>query len=451
MNPPFFGTDGIRDAVSGPLLQPAFVRRVGVALATWLHANHSSARSLHAVIGRDTRESGPGLVYALCQGLAAGGIKIFDAGVAPTPAIAKATIDLQADLGIVITASHNPASDNGIKLFLAAGTKLSQADEADIERLIQHAIDPGTAGASPAVMLHDARRHYEEFLIGQFPAQCLMGLRLVVDCSNGATWQSSPRVLTALGAHVELLGCQPDGLNINRACGSEHPAALQQAVIAAQADVGIAHDGDGDRLIVVDDGGSVVDGDGIMALIAAHGQHNGWLTPPYVVTTVMSNAGLDAFLRQRGIQLLRSEVGDRNVAQMMALHGAPLGGEASGHFICRHILPTGDGLIAALLLLAARQQANAPLSSLITGYKPWPQLKLNLRVAAKPPLETLPALHRELAALEASLPIGGRILLRYSGTEPKIRLLAETPDPSSCQQTLDALQAIVIRHLPLIP
>lgn len=445
----YFGTDGIRDRVGGPLLAPDFLYSLGKAIGCWIREKPLSS-SPHVLIGRDTRESGTLIMTELCKGLSAAGVKIFDGGVCPTPSVAHSTKVLNLEAGIMITASHNPATDNGIKIFTAQGTKLSIIDEAHIEELIDEIqLADRSRSTPPAVMQYDTRRHYVEWCASLLDAKELFGLRIVVDAANGATYHTTPEVLQRYGANVITIGTNPTGTNINLNVGSEVPQAIANAVVRNGADLGIAHDGDGDRVILCDNRGNIIDGDAIMAILANAWAERGELPGNCIVMTIMSNAGLDKALAPRGVKVLRTDVGDRNVFYEMQRTGAVLGGEASGHFIAANLLPTGDGLITALLVLKEISRSSTSLHDLAKIFAPFPQLKKNIAVAEKVPLESLPVLQSELTALTARLGDSSRILLRYSGTEPKIRLLAEAADSTLAESTLAELEAIVVRHLPL--
>lgn len=445
----YFGTDGIRDRVTGPLLANPFVYRLGRAVGRWLNQSPAQA-SKHVVIGRDTRASGGHLFLSLARGLDKEGIKIFDAGVCPTPATAVAIRMLDLDAGLVITASHNPATDNGIKLFGPGGCKLTTDQEALIESILdevpEEVEDPSS---TPSVRYFEARLHYLEHYEKLLPDNALMGMRIVLDCANGATHRTSPELLERLGAHLFLIGCEPDGDNINDHVGSEHPELMSKAVLEHGAQIGIAHDGDGDRVILCDHHGNVVDGDAVLAVLGTGWAQRDALANKTVVATIMSNLGLDKCLTDSGVSLERVGVGDRQVFYCMRDHGHALGGESSGHFIAMEHLPTGDGLLAALLVLKEMALSGKSLADLASIFKPFPQIKKNLPVRDKPALESIDALQADLDDLNGRLGNSGRILLRYSGTEPKVRLLAEAEDQSLAQSTFDELEAIVNRHLPV--
>lgn len=443
----YFGTDGIRDRVKGPLLEPAFVQRLGRAVGRWIHRRPLNA-SPHVAIGRDTRSSAGHLFLALSRGLHREGVRIFDAGTCPTPAVATAVRDLDLDLGVVITASHNPATDNGIKLFGLGGAKLSEAEEIEIENLLDElpGDEPGDS-ETPPVRYYEARRHYLEGYRKLLPEKALMGMRIVLDTANGATCRTSGELLTHFGAQVISFGCEPDGSNINSKVGSEHPEVISRAVLEQEADLGISHDGDGDRVILCDNKGGIIDGDAVLAILGTGWANRGELPGMAVVATIMSNLGLDNCLGEGGVRVERVGVGDRQVYYAMRDGGFALGGESSGHFIAMPYLPTGDGLLAAILVIREMLDRNTGLGALAAIYHPFPQVKKNLPVRDKPDLDSLPGLEAETRSLREKLGDKGRILLRYSGTEPKIRLLAEAADAGLAGSALEDLEAIVRRHL----
>jgi phosphoglucosamine mutase len=445
----YFGTDGIRDRVTGPLMQQGFVFKLGQAIGLWLKRQPSPA-AFHVVIGRDTRASAGYLFLSLARGLDHEGVRIFDGGVCPTPAVAGAVRMLGLDMGIVITASHNPATDNGIKLFGAGGQKLRVEQEVEIEAILDSLPDSDEDhDQTPPVRYYEARRHYLDSYEDILPQNALMGMRIVLDCSNGATFRTSGDLLERLGAQVIPFGCEPDGDNINSNVGSEHPELISREVVDHQANLGIAHDGDGDRVILCDHNGQVVDGDAVMAILGAGWAARGRLPGMTVVATVMSNLGLDKCLAGAGVSVLRTDVGDRQVFYAMRDGGYTLGGESSGHFIAMDYLPTGDGLLAALLVLNEMVRSGRSLEQLASIFTAFPQIKKNLVVRSKPALEGLPGLQADLAKMEQELGKRGRILLRYSGTEPKIRLLAEAEDEALARETFNRLETIVQAHLPL--
>ncbi len=446
----YFGTDGIRSAVDGPLLEKGFVRRVGAGLGLYL-ARQNDAKQLQVVLGRDTRNSGSAITSWLMEGLATQGVRVFDVGVVPTPAVALAVQELKADMGVVVTASHNPATDNGIKVFGPGGIKLTEAEEVAVEAAIDRASDisPGESPDSSSTLGFDARQHYIQFMQSLLPENSLRGMKIAVDCANGATSGTSCDVLEALGADVFRLNCTPDGDNINDGCGSEHPEKLIEAVRENQAFLGVAHDGDGDRLVVVDDRGEILNGDELLGLIGLSLHRRGRLRGRPIVATVMSNQGLEAALAAEGVALVRVPVGDRNVLHRMVAEESVFGGEASGHLIFRDFLPTGDGLLAAIQVLEILVEERRPLSQLRGKVRLFPHRLVNLKVREKPLLESVPGLGARLAEIEQELGTRGRILLRYSGTEAKIRLLAEAESDERVEHALAQLQAVVADCLPL--
>lgn len=447
----YFGTDGIRDRVTGPLLDPVFVYRLGRAVGQWI-SREPAAANRHVAIGRDTRSSAGILFLALSRGLHREGIRIFDAGVCPTPAVAKAVNSLDLDLGIVITASHNPASDNGIKLFGPGGFKLRESQEAEIESLVDEVPEEtGDESVTPPVRYYEARRHYLRDYELILPEKALMGFRIVLDCANGATCRTSGEMLARMGAQLITRGSNPDGHNINENVGSEHPEVMCQAVMDNKADLGMAHDGDGDRVILCDHQGRVIDGDAVLAILGTGWARRDELPKQTVVATIMSNMGLDKCLADRGVRLDRVDVGDRQVFYRMRENGYALGGESSGHFIAMQHLPTGDGLLAAILVMKEMLATGKSLAELASIYQPFPQGRKNIPVRAKPDLAELEDLQSALGDMNNRLGDRGRILLRYSGTEPKIRLLAEAEDEELAKSTLAELESLVHEHLPVAP
>jgi phosphoglucosamine mutase len=364
------------------------------------------------------------------------GVDVLFIGPLPTPGVAYVTRSLRADAGIVITASHNPYADNGIKFFRADGYKLDDKIESQIEELVFSGeienIRPTAEEVGKAMRIDDALGRYIEFAKASFPrGYTLEGLRIVVDCAHGAAYKSTPCVLRELGAEVVVYGNQPDGTNINRECGSMHPEQMCHHVVEHGAHLGIAHDGDADRVLLCDETGGLIDGDDIMAICALDMLKHGALFQKTLVTTVMSNAGLDAAVTSAGGNILRTAVGDKNVIDEMLRGGFNLGGEQSGHLIFRDHSTTGDGLVAALQILSAMRTAGQPLSRLAKCWTRFPQLVTNVRVREKIPFEKLADVLQFVAQAEAEVkPAGGRVLLRYSGTEPKVRLLIEGRDPA---------------------
>lgn len=449
----YFGTDGIRGPVDGDNLHPIRLTALGLAVGSWLQDQGGSSSG--ALIVRDTRQSGPGIAAALALGLQARNIFLLDGGIAPTPAAPLAAKAAGATLSIVITASHNPATDNGIKFFDANGHKFDDYWEAQIEAKMEavdaeaRALNPQTAIASRPWEVCSA---YIAARSQVLPPESLDGMRLVLDCANGATWQTSPAVLRALGAEVITLGTTPDGTNINAGCGSEHPQALAEAVRLQRAQLGIAHDGDGDRLLICDEQGHILDGDRLIFVIARHLQATGRLRGQGIAVTTMSNGGLDKALAQNGLQTHRTDVGDRYVFAAMLARGLNFGGESSGHLIFLDEATCGDGLLTALLFLDALRASGSPASIFANSMPLHALAKKNLPVRTKPALAENPELQNALASLEKELAEqDGRLLLRYSGTENKIRLLTEAPSQKMASQALSQLENLVRRHLPVLP
>ncbi|HXJ57091.1 MAG TPA: phosphoglucosamine mutase [Verrucomicrobiae bacterium] len=432
-----FGTDGVRGTANQEPVTAETALKLGRAAAHVFKnlAGDGHLRGRHKiVIGKDTRLSGYMLENALSSGILAMGVDVLLIGPLPTPGVAYVTRSLRADAGIVITASHNPYADNGIKFFRADGHKLDDPIENQIEELVFsgaiEAIRPTAEAIGKAVRIDDALGRYIEFAKASFPrGLTLEGMRIVVDCAHGASYKSTPCVLRELGAEVIVFGNQPDGTNINRDCGSMHPEVISQKVRELRADLGIAHDGDADRVILCDETGGLTDGDDIMAICALDLLAQGALTRQTVVTTVMSNAGLEASLKKAGGKVARTAVGDKNVIDEMLKGGYNFGGEQSGHLIFAEHATTGDGLVAALQILRIMRTKNEPLSKLRGCWTPYPQLVSNVKVREKTPFDQLQDVLDLVNQAERKLSQeGGRVLLRYSGTEPKARLLLEGSD-----------------------
>lgn len=419
----YFGTDGIRGKVGIPPITPEFVLKLGWAVGRVLKNGHSNSKVL---IGKDTRISGYMFESALQAGLSAAGMDIRLLGPMPTPAIAYLTRTFHAQAGIVISASHNPFQDNGIKFFSGDGTKLPDAIELAIEaelELPMQTVAPDRLGK--AKRIDDAAGRYIEFCKSTLPFDSnLKKLKIVVDCAHGATYHVAPNVFSELGAKVITLGTEPDGLNINAECGSTQPQALQRVVQAEQADLGIALDGDGDRVIMVDANGDVVDGDELLFIIAA-ARHQAQTLRGAVVGTVMSNLGLEQALTERGIGFMRAPVGDRHVLEMLQHSGGLLGGESSGHIICLDRTTTGDGIVTALQVLAVVVQSGLPLHLLKARMQKCPQRMINVPVKSGLDIVNFPAVKQAVQEAERELAGQGRILLRPSGTEPLIRVMVE--------------------------
>ncbi|MEO0621008.1 MAG: phosphoglucosamine mutase [Pseudomonadota bacterium] len=437
-----FGTDGIRGRANTHPMTAEVAMRLGQAAGRYFTRG---AHRHSVVIGKDTRRSGYMLETALTAGFTSVGMDVLQTGPIPTPAVGMLTRSLRADAGVMISASHNPFEDNGIKLFGPDGYKLSDAVEAEIEALMEngtHLVPPGQIGR--ATRIDDGRGRYIEFCKASFPRGLrLAGLKIVVDCANGAAYRTAPEVLWELGADVVRLGASPNGENINAGCGSTDPAAAQAAVLTKGADLGIALDGDADRVHVIDEKGRVVDGDQVMALIATRMAQAGTLARTTLVSTVMSNLGLERHLSGAGITLERTKVGDRYVVERMRAEGYNLGGEQSGHIILGDHVTTGDGLLAALQVLAAVVEAGRPASETCQLFEPCPQLLKNVRYsAAARPLED-PDVTAAIAEGERALGQTGRLVIRKSGTEPLIRVMGESEDPALLEQVVDGICARV--------
>ncbi|TPG12607.1 phosphoglucosamine mutase [Sphingomonas koreensis] len=436
----YFGTDGIRGLTNSGTMTAAMAMKVGMAAgAHFVRGDHKH----RVVIGKDTRLSGYMIENAMVAGFTAVGMDVVLVGPMPTPAVAMLVQSMRADLGVMISASHNPFVDNGIKLFGPDGYKLSNTEEAKIEVLIDSDIalaDPSDIGRARRV--EDARGRYIHAAKMTFPEKLTLdGLKVVVDCANGAAYQVAPLALWELGAEVIALGVQPNGKNINQGVGSTDPQAMCEAVVANGAAIGIALDGDADRLIVADENGKIVDGDQLMATIATSWQRRGRLTGGGLVATVMSNLGLERHLQAQNLRLIRTAVGDRYVLEAMRRHGYNVGGEQSGHIILSDYSTTGDGLVAALQILAEIVQAGAPASEVLHRFDPLPQRLKNVRyTGARLESDRVKAL---IAEAEAELAGKGRLLIRRSGTEPLLRVMAEGEDSEQVEAVVDRICAAV--------
>jgi phosphoglucosamine mutase len=445
----YFGTDGIRGPVGGDLINPDVAYRLGSALGRYL-TQLKPELPLNAVIGRDTRSSGPELADALIQGLNQHGVYVHDLGVVPTPSIAQSLLEQQADIGIAVTASHNPASDNGIKLFDGCACKFDDAEEARIEALLDAEPAAPTDLPMPKSYPLDAAAFYINYVRSLMDQDCLSGWKIVLDLANGATSETTPAVFARWGAELILIGDHPDGENINQGVGSEHPESLGAAVVKHGANLGIAHDGDGDRVVVCDETGAVVDGDVLLGLFAIYALRSGALKSDTLVATIQSNLGLDHAVREAGGKVERADIGDRNVARVMREIGSNLGGESSGHIIFSDFATTGDGLLAAVKLIDLMCRTKKPLSELRQEIRLFPQATSNLRVADKKPLAALEALSRTITAVEEGFGADGRVLVRYSGTEPKLRLLVEGKDEKRVLHALKDLEQAACSDLDVI-
>jgi phosphoglucosamine mutase len=431
MSKRLFGTDGMRGQVNIYPMTPEVALRLGLAAGKVLKQNGGHRSKV--VIGKDTRLSGYIFETALTSGFCASGFDVLLVGPMPTPAISFLTKNMRADVGVVISASHNPYTDNGIKFFDASGFKLADELEDRISELTvasgQAWEYPGSEAVGRAFKIADAPGRYIVSLKNSFPQHLtLEGLKIVLDCANGATYKVAPLVFEELGAEVVKLSASPNGTNINHKCGSLYPQVMAAEVRAQGADLGLALDGDGDRLIVVDERGTIIDGDQIMAMCAADLMSRGELPGRLLVSTVMSNMALEIFMNDAGGRLLRTPVGDRYVAEAMRREGAVLGGEQSGHIIFINFATTGDGILAGLQLLRIMQEKGRPLSELSHLITPFPQVLLNVHVERKVPFETVPEVGRAVKGAEARLKGRGRVLLRYSGTESVARVMVEGED-----------------------
>ncbi len=442
-----FGTDGIRGIANTEPMTPETAVKVGRALAYYFK-QHGSVRP-HVVIGKDTRISGDMLEQALAAGICAMGVDVKLAGVLPTPGIAYLAAQTEAIAGVVISASHNPFYDNGIKIFNRDGYKLADKVEAAIEELI---VDRRPLEASARIKetgriasIKDATQRYATFLRATLPGKKpLQGFKIIIDCSNGATHAVAPLVLKGLGADLVTLFAEPNGTNINQDCGSQHPQFLAKTVVDKSAHIGLAFDGDGDRLIAVAESGEVLTGDQVLAICAGFLTKTGRLEPPKVVSTVMSNMGLGKALQRMGLEHIKSQVGDRYVMEEMQASGAVIGGEDSGHLIFHKYHTTGDGILAALRLLEAMQALKKPLSDLSRSMRVYPQVLINIDVAKKPDIASLPTVLEIIAQVEKELSDNGRVLVRYSGTQPQCRVMVEGPTPEKtnryCKQIAESVR-----------
>ncbi len=440
-----FGTDGVRGVANVYPMTTEIAMQIGRAIAFLVKDQRHGHR---IVIGKDTRLSGYMIENALAAGICSMGVDVLLVGPLPTPGIAFITTSMRADAGMVISASHNPFQDNGIKIFARDGFKLPDEKEADIEDLIfsqkMAALRPVADEVGKATRIDDARGRYIVFLKHTFPAKyTLEGVHIVLDCAHGATYGVAPHVFAELGAKVTCLGVEPDGTNINEECGALFPQRMAQTVREQGADLGIALDGDGDRVIIADERGEIVNGDRIMAICAADMLARKKLRRKTLVATVMSNIGLEVTMRRLGGKLVRTKVGDRYVVEEMRRNRYNFGGEQSGHLIFLDHITTGDGILAALQLLAVMHKRNRPLSELAAIMEPYPQVLKNVRVSRRIDLESHKEYTETLAALTAELGEDGRILVRPSGTEPVIRVMVEGTDQSRIDQMANELCRVI--------
>jgi phosphoglucosamine mutase len=447
----YFGTDGIRGTANQFPMTPEIALRAGMAAGKFFHSG-GDRRHL-VVIGKDTRLSGYMIEPALTAGFTAVGMDVVLFGPLPTPAVAMLTRSLRAYLGVMISASHNKYLDNGIKLFGPDGYKLSDDKETEIERLMDRGLDEGLA--PPAMLgrtqrIDDAQARYIEIVKGTFPrGLTLKGLRVVIDAANGAAYKVAPKALYELGAEVITVGVEPNGFNINEEVGSTDTRALKQAVLKYRADIGIALDGDADRVVLVDEKGQIIDGDQVMALIAASWKRKGMLSRPGVVATLYSNLGLERFLKTLSLTLERTKVGDRAVVEAMRAKGYNVGGEQSGHIVLSDFSTTGDGLLAALQVLAVLVETGKPVSEVCHLFDPAPQILENVRVTKGKPLE-IESVRAVIAAGEKRLGTKGRLLVRASGTEPLVRVMAEGDDELLVREVVSEVVAAVREASPAL-
>ncbi|MBI5390450.1 phosphoglucosamine mutase [Candidatus Woesearchaeota archaeon] len=432
MTPKLFGTDGIRGIANYPPLIPETIVKIGKAIAHVLGGKQKP----RILIGKDTRLSGYMIEYALTAGISSMGGNVYLVGPLPTPALAHLVKSLCMDAGIMITASHNPAEHNGIKLFDSQGYKLSDTMEAAIEKAMEKMVPPiKPQDIGKAFRVNDAKARYIEFCKSTIQNRSLKGYKLVIDAANGAAYELAPLIFTELGAEVVVLGNEPNGFNINYQCGALSPESLQKNVLEHTADLGIAFDGDADRLLVVDEVGNLLSGDDLLAGLALFLKQQNKLEKQTLVVTQYSNLGLDAWAKKAGITVLRTPNGDRYVIEEMRKHGYNLGGENSGHLILADHNPTGDGIIAALHVLAMLQQTAKKASSLSSLFYHYPQQIINVKVKEKKPFSHMKSVGRLIAATEKSLGSNGRLLVRYSGTEDMARVMVEAKDQNLVEQT----------------
>ncbi len=444
-----FGTDGVRGVANMDPMTSEMAMRIGRAAA---HVFRDSARRHSIVIGKDTRLSGYMIESALTSGLCSMGMDVLLVGPVPTPGIAFLTRSLRADAGVVISASHNPYEDNGIKFFGRDGFKLPDDVEKKMEDLIFSgsidAVRPTASEIGKAYRIDDAIGRYNEFVKSSIPrGMDLTGLRIVVDSANGAAYKIGPRILAELGSDVISLYDKPNGININQGCGSLYPKVICRAVVANEAHIGIAFDGDADRLILCDEKGTIVDGDAAMAICALQMIKEGRLKKNTLVATVMSNLGLERAMQKAGGKLVRAAVGDRYVMEKMIEGGYNLGGEQSGHIIFLDNNTTGDGIISALQILSIMKQTGKPLSELAACMKTYPQILVNVKVKERRDLESIPEVATRMSELDKKLAGKGRLLVRYSGTEPKVRVMIEGEDQKEIKALAEDLAGIIKEKL----
>ena len=444
-----FGTDGVRGVANRDLTVSLALNLAQAAALVLGETARSEGRRPIAIIGRDPRISGEYLAAAVATGLASSGVDVYDAGVVPTPATAFLTADFSADFGVMISASHNPAPDNGIKFFAAGGHKLADDVEDKIEAAMsEKPLSPIGAAVGRVQRFADAEDRYLVHLLGAIP-NSLEGLRVVIDCAHGAASAISPQAFADAGAKVIVIGNDPDGLNINSGYGSTHMSALQSAVLENDADMGFAHDGDADRCLAVDHTGAIVDGDQLMAILALSAKANGMLARNTLVATVMSNLGLRIAMKDAGITMLETKVGDRYVLEQIREGGYTLGGEQSGHIIFSRYATTGDGILTALMIAAESKATGKKLSELAAQMKIYPQVLINVRGVDLSRVDSDAGLQEVVREAEAELGNNGRVLLRASGTEPLIRVMVEAADQGTAHSWADRIARVVEKNLGL--
>ncbi len=435
-----FGTDGIRGLANKYPLTPELIVKIGRGIGFYFKKHHRNHGVTKVIVGKDTRISGYMIETAIISGLCSAGVNAYLVGPMPTPAIAHLVRSFAADGGIMISASHNPAGDNGIKVFNPDGYKLTDEEEEEIESLMEkepEGIIESSIGK--AHRIDDARGRYIEFAKASVDNISLKGLRVIIDCANGASYAVSPKIIKELGAHVIVLNNRPNGLNINKECGALHPEVIQKAVIKEKADIGISLDGDADRVIIVDEKGDIFDGDDILLMSALSLKENNKLRKNTVVATVMSNIGLEISLKKRGINLVRTRVGDRYVIEEMKKNDYNLGGESSGHIIFADYSTTGDGTITALQVLRFLKESGKKLSEFSNLLDRKPQTSVNLKVKEKKPIEGLKGLNKKINEAKNILGYNGRVIIRYSGTQNLLRIMVEGPDKKQIKRIADEL------------
>lgn len=441
-----FGTDGVRGKANTFPMTADMALRLGQAAGLVFRKHLDKDGKIKAVIGKDTRRSGYMFEYALTAGLCSVGIDVYLVGPMPTPSIAHLTRSFAADFGIVISASHNPADDNGIKLFDGAGFKLPDDFEAEIEAMMADGVSTESITGGKVGKAHridDAAGRYIEYTKNSIKNKSLAGLKIVLDCANGAAYKVAPLIFRELGAEVIVLNNAPDGSNINDECGSQHPEVISAGVLGHKADIGIALDGDADRVIMVDEKGREVDGDHLIAMCAIDMKRRGKLDKNTVVVTVMTNIGFDIAMKQNDIKVVKTKVGDRYVVEEMKENGYMLGGEQSGHLIFFNRSTTGDGTLSALQVLALMKFSGKPLSKLAECMTSYPQVLKNLMVKEKRPIEGMPKVVAKIKEIEAKLGSDGRVLVRYSGTEKKCRVMLEGKDEGEIDAYCDDIVAVI--------